>query len=59
MLLIATLLDAQPTIGIAFRDVVDIERACDVDARIVLADPGIDVLDIKGDGFAQARDRFL
>src|SRR5205085_1784537 len=37
----------------------DIVGAFDVGARIVLRDPSVDVLDIEGDGLAQARDFFF
>jgi len=59
LFLIAAFLDAQPTIRIAFGDITYIKRPFDVDTRIVLAHPGVDVLDIKGDGFAQAGDGFV
>src|SRR5258708_5712080 len=59
LFLIATFLDAQSTIWIPFRDRADSKGAFDVHAGIVLAYPGVDVLHVKGDGFAQARDSFL
>ena len=56
LLLVATLFDAQATIGVAFGNVGDIKAAFDVDIGIVLAHPGENVLDIKGYRFAQAGD---
>ena len=57
--MITASLDAQATIGVAFAAIGDIKLPLDVDAGVVLAHPGIDVLDIKGHRFAEARDLLL
>ena len=52
--LIAALFDAQAAIRVALRDVGDIKAAFDVDVGVVLAHPGVNVLDIEGHRFAQS-----
>jgi hypothetical protein len=49
--LIAALFDAEAAIRIAFGNVGHIEGAFDVDIGVILADPGKDMLDIKGHDF--------
>src|SRR5438128_944126 len=47
LLLIAALLDTEAAIGVAFGDITDIEGAFDVDIGVVLAHPGVHMLDVK------------
>jgi len=56
LLLVAALFDAEATIGIAFGDIGDIKGAFDVDARVVLAHPGVDMGHIEGHDLAESRD---
>ncbi len=56
LLLIAAGLDAHAAIAITFGLAVLAETVLDVLARVVFAHPGINVLHVVGDGFAQAGD---
>jgi len=56
LLLVGALLDAQTTIGVAFGDMRDIKGSFHINARIVLAHPGVDMRDIKGHHLAQTWD---
>ncbi len=56
--LVAALFDAEATIRVAFGDMGDIKGALDIDARVILAHPGIDMGHIEGHDLAQTRDFF-
>lgn len=51
LLLVAAFFDAESAIGIAFGNMGHIKGALHVDARVVLAHPGVDMGDIEGDDF--------
>jgi len=56
VVLVGTALDAQGASGITSRDACLIIAISDVGTRVVLFDPGVNMLHIKGDRFAHAGD---
>ena len=56
LLLVGGAFDAQRAIGVACELLIFLEALFDVGTRVVLFDVGVDVGDIEGHGFAQARD---
>ncbi len=57
--LVGALFDTETTIGIVWGLLVFLEAFEDVGTEVILFDIGIDVLDIVGNDFAQARDLLL
>ncbi len=59
LLLVGTAFDAKPTIGVAGQPLRFVVAILDVDALVILFDPGVEVLDIESHRFAQPRDLCL
>lgn len=59
LLLVGAAFDAEAAVRIASQTPGFVVAVFDVGALVIFPHPGVNMLDIEGDGFAQARNLFL